>query len=218
MPKPDKALRSRPLEEVGAAVSKLRKVVLFHPDPIVLELPHKYCVCGKGERSSGKKSRDMVQCEECWEWFHFDCVDVKDHAEVENVDWKCDWCKSKIDKNGYQRWTAGRKKAKLRHQGDRPRVNGAVLGGYPPSRYSAPPSWDGKVAEVKELARRAAIKKRKLTEAVEQLVNEGGHHLVDAEGMAGLERRPVNDGMIDEALAANMVQVDDDDNLDEDQI
>lgn len=72
-------------------------------------------------------------------------------------------------------------------------------------RYSAPPSWEGKVKQVKELARRAAIKKRKLTEAVEKLVDEGGHHLVDAEGMAGLELRPVNDGMIDEVLEAGLV-------------
>jgi hypothetical protein len=63
----------------------------------------------------------------------------------------------------------------------------------------------GKVKQVKELARRAAIKKRKLTEAVEKLVDEGGHHLVDAEGMAGLELRPVNDGMIDEVLEAGLV-------------
>ena len=45
-----------------------------------------------------------------------------------------------------------------------------------------------------------------MTEAVEQLVDEGGHHLVDAEGMAGLELRPVNDGMIDEVLQAGLVE------------
>ena len=74
-----------------------------------------------------------------------------------------------------------------------------------PSNYSAPPSWDGKVKEVKELARRSAIKKRKLTEAVEQLVAEGGHHVVDAEGAAGLEMRPVDDGLVDELVGAGVV-------------
>ncbi len=54
-------------------------------------------------------------------------------------------------------------------------------------------------------ARRAAVKKRKLTEAVEQLVAEGGHHLVDAEGIAGLELRPVDDGVIDEMVGSGMV-------------
>jgi hypothetical protein len=58
---------------------------------------------------------------------------------------------------------------------------------------------------VKELARRAVIKKHKLMEAVEKLVDEGGHHLVDAEGMAGLELCPVNDGMIDKVLEAGLV-------------
>jgi len=55
-------------------------------------------------------------------------------------------------------------------------------------------------------------KKRKLTEAVEQLVAEGGHHLVDAEGMAGLELRPVDDGVIDEMVGAGIV---DDEDFDE---
>jgi hypothetical protein len=86
-----------------------------------------------------------------------------------------------------------------------PRLNGAVLGQDKPLRYSAPPTWEGKVAEVQELARRAAVKKRKLTEAVEQLVAEGGHHLVDAEGMAGLELRPVDEGFVDEMVGAGIV-------------
>jgi hypothetical protein len=205
MPKPDKVLRFRPLKEVEHAVSKLKRVLLFHPKPIVEELPAKYCVCGKGERKNGKGSSEMVQCEGCWDWFHFDCAGIKRRADVDGVDWTCEWCRDPIDKQGYQRWKSGRKKPKKRHQRDMPRLNGAVLGGDPPSRFSAPPTWEGKVTQVQELARRAAVKKRKLTEAVEQLVAEGGHHLVDAEGMAGLELRPVDDGVIDEMVGAGMV-------------
>ena len=205
MAKPDKVLRFRPLKEVPEAVAKLKRVVLIHPKPIVEELKAKFCICGKGERKMGKKSKVMIQCEECWEWYHLDCVGVADASVVQNDDWKCEWCKSDIDKEGYQRWKSGRKKAKKRHRKDIPKLNGAILGGDPAVRYSAPPSWEGKVEQVKELARRAAIKKRKLTEAVEKLVDEGGHHLVDAEGMAGLELRPVNDGMIDEVLEAGLV-------------
>lgn len=48
MPKPDKVLRFRPLKEVEEAVAKLKRVVLFHPNPIVEELQAKYCICGKG--------------------------------------------------------------------------------------------------------------------------------------------------------------------------
>lgn len=205
MAKPDKVLRFRPLKEVPEAVAKLKRVVLIHPKPIAEELKAKFCICGKGERKMGKKSKVMIQCEECWEWYHSDCVGVADAFVVQNDDWKCEWCKSDVDKEGYQRWKSGRKKAKKRHRKDIPKLNGAILGGDSAVRYSAPPSWEGKVEQVKELARRAAIKKRKLTEAVEKLVDERGHHLVDAEGMAGLELRPVNDGMIDEVLEAGLV-------------
>lgn len=210
MPKPDKVLRFRPLKEVEEAVAKLKRVALFHPNPIVEELQAKYCICGKGERKGGMKTKLMIQCGECWEWFHFDCAGLTDEDSIQNIDWKCEWCQSVVDKEGYQRWKSGRKKPKLRHHKDIPKLNGGVLGGDPPIRHSAPPSWEGKVEEVKELARRAAIKKRKLTEAVEKLVDEGGHHLVDAEGMDGLELRPVNEGMIDEAIGAGLVVVEED--------
>jgi hypothetical protein len=205
LPKPDKLLRCRPLKEVGASLSQLKKVVLLHPDPIVQKLPAKYCVCKQGVRLGGKKTDKMIQCAGCWDWFHFDCVQLKDDGDELDDDWECEWCLSKVDKGGYQRWKSGRKRPKKRHYTDTPRRNGGELGGDVPSNYSAPPSWDGKVKEVKELARRSAIKKRKLTEAVEQLVAEGGHHVVDAEGAAGLEMRPVDDGLVDELVGAGVV-------------
>lgn len=51
-------------------------------------------------------------------------------------------------------------------------------------------------------------KKKKLTDAVEKLVEEGGHHLVDAVGMAGLDVRAVDEAMIDEMLGAGLVEDD----------
>jgi len=98
MPKPDKVLRFRPLKEVSEAVAKLKRVVLIHPKPIVEELKAKFCICGKGERKAGKKSMLMIQCEECWEWYHSDCAGIEDAAAVQNADWKCDWCKNGFDK------------------------------------------------------------------------------------------------------------------------
>jgi hypothetical protein len=206
MPKPDKMLRVRPLKELDAAVSKLKRVVLFHPKPIVEKLKPAYCVCKQGETRKGHKKDEMVQCEECWDWFHLACVGEKDAAAVKAKDWKCEWCLDTVDKEGYQRWRSGRVKPKRRHCKDAPKLHGAQLGQNAPSRHSAPPTWEGKVAEVKELARRAAIKKRKLTEAVEQLVVKEGHHLVDAEGMAGLELRPVDEGFVDEMVQAGIVE------------
>ena len=207
MQKPDKVLRSRPLREVESALSKLKRVVLFHSHPIVEELPNQYCVCRKGEHVSHNNSADMIQCEECWEWFHFKCVGINDQGDVGDGAWKCEWCVGGIDKEGYQRWKSGRKKPKKRHNKDMPKHHGAQLGQDAPLRYSAPVTWEGKVAEVKELARRAAIKKRKLTEAVEQLVVQEGHHLTDAEGMAGLEVRAVDDGFIDEMVGAGIIDI-----------
>jgi hypothetical protein len=201
MQRPDKVLRYRPLKEVGGALAKLQVVVLFHAKPIVENLDPKYCYCKKGERQKGKKSKRMVQCVDCWEWFHFDCVELAEDADVQDVEWKCGWCVQPPDKEGKHRWVVpGQKKGKLRHYKDVPMRNGGVLGGNPPQRYSAPQSWEGKAEEVQELARRVAVKKKKLTEAVEKLVEEGGHHFVDAEGMVGLESRPVTEAMIDEVM------------------
>jgi hypothetical protein len=208
MGKPDKVLRVRPLREVKAALEKLEGVVLVHPDPIVVELPSKYCICKKGERQRSKKSKKMIQCDQCWEWFHFDCVGLRDDVDVKDLVWKCEWCKDTPDNQGKQRWRTGRKKAKLRHYKDTPRHKGGQKGGDPPKSYSAPQDWDGKVDEIKEIARRAAIKKKKLTDAVEKLVEEGGHHLVDAVGMAGLDVRAVDEAMIDEMLGAGLVEED----------
>lgn len=209
MPKPDFALRSRPLKEVDAAMKLLRLVVLFHPDEICKAVPAKYCVCGKGERKAGAKSLKMIQCDECLEWFHSDCAGLSD-AEVDTAgDWKCEWCINGADKEGNQRWISGRKRPKLRHVNDRPVQHGAIVGHDRPQAYSAPRDWEGKVAEVKELSRRKAVKKRKLEVAVQGLVDEGGHHVVDAEGLNGLVRRTVDENLVDEMVGAGMVNPDD---------
>ena len=51
-------------------MKQLRRVVLLHPDELVRAVPARFCVCGKGERTKGKKSKQMIQCDECYEWFH----------------------------------------------------------------------------------------------------------------------------------------------------
>jgi PHD-finger len=210
MPKPDKVLRSRPLKEVNDAVARLKRVVLFHPRPIVEALPAQYCVCRKGEHLARDKVAGMIQCDGCFEWFHFACVHIPPQMDVSQQAWTCEWCNDEPDKEGYQRWRSDRVLPKKRHVRDAPRRKGAQLGQSPPPRYSAPADWEGKVAEVQELARRVAIKKRKLTEAAEQLLVENGHHLTDAEGMAGLEARAVDDALVDEMLGAGLIREEDD--------
>jgi len=208
MPKPDKALRTRPLVEVKPAVEKLKRVVLFHPEEISLELAAKMCVCGQDERTSGGKTKKMIQCDECWEWYHYDCVSLDDDYDPEEAQWKCEWCTNGADDKGKQRWKSHRKKAKLRDIKDLPRHNGAVQGGDHPVRYSAPPSWEAKVAEVKDLSQRMAVKKRKLKVAVQALIDGAGHHLTDAEGAHGTEARPPDDSLIDEMIEAQLLNPD----------
>ena len=96
MPKPDKMLRVRPLKELEAAVSKLKRVVLFHPDPIAELQPAQYCICRKNEKKGGTVVLSMIQCEKCWEWFHFVCVGIEDGADTAAMVYTCGWCKSKV--------------------------------------------------------------------------------------------------------------------------
>lgn len=209
MQKPDIALRTRPLKEVEPALKKLKRVVLFHPNEIVEETPATFCVCNKGERKRGDKTKKMIQCETCWEWFHYDCAGLADNFDAGEDEWKCEWCTNGADKQGYERWLSGRERPKRRHRNDHPRNKGAVLGGDKPQAFTNPPSWEGKVAQIQEISRREAIKKRKLKDLVEKQINEGGHHLVDAEGMDGLEARPVDDALIDEMVGAGIVSLED---------
>lgn len=208
MGKPDKVLRSRPLKEVPDALAQLKRVVLFHPEPIVQGVKAKYCVCRQGVRKTGKKTKKMINCDDCWEWYHFDCVGLADNMEMDGVPWTCEWCQSPADKYGKHRWITNRKKAKLRHFKDTPKSNGIRPEGDAPPQFSAPPSWEAKVEEIQERARREAIRKKRLKEAVEKLVDEGGHHLVDAEGMAGLDVRAVDEAMVEDFIDRGLVNPD----------
>ena len=208
MPKPDRLFRERPLEEVERLLARVKPVLLFHPEPIVVQGPAKMCVCRKGERKMGKKSTQMIQCDECFEWFHFDCAGVGDDSEAAEADWKCHWCTDGPDRDGYQRWKFNRKVPKKRHVRDTPRYKGFAKSDNPPPSYSAPPTWEGKVAEIKEQARRRAVKNRKLEEAAQEIVDGGGHHVSDTQGANGLEPRRVDDGFVDEMVAAGFLDPD----------
>ncbi len=210
MPKPDKVLRSRPLKELGSAVAKLKLVVLFHPKPIVVQVPAKTCVCRQPAVRGGGANTEMKQCDECYEWYHTDCIVNKELVDLFGGVLKCEWCRDKADREGYHRWRTGRNRPKRRHFRDSPRNKGVLRDGEPQVEYSAPVSWEGKVEEIKELARRAAVKKRKLEDAAQAVVDGGGHHSVDAEGMAGVRLRPVDDGLIDELVGAGLIDPDDD--------
>jgi hypothetical protein len=205
MPKPDFALRSRPLKDVEECLKKLKSVILFHPDELAMKVEAKYCVCGHGEHKSGQKSHRMIQCVDCHDWFHEDCVELIGNVDLDQVVWKCEWCSDAPDKIGMQRWRTGRKRPKLRHLNDRPIVAGVGIGEDKPQTFTEPKQWEGKMIEIKEISRRKSIKKRKLEESVQELMDKGGHHMVDAEGQNGLELRPVDDTLIDEMVGAGII-------------
>jgi hypothetical protein len=200
MPKPDFALRTRPLQEVEDAIKQLRNVILFHPDKISTLLTSIYCVCRRRADHFGANNKGMIQCTKCFEWFHIECIAEEDIPEEGDEKHNCEYCRRDTDVEGYQRWYSDRKNPKKRHLNDRPISNGVQLGQDLPPRYSSPKDWEGKVKETKEMSRRKAVKKRKLEEAAQNIVDAGGHHTVDMQGMNGLSARPVTDELVDELI------------------
>lgn len=203
------SLRNRPILESLESVIELKTVLLFHPDTLDAQVQSKYCVCRKGELPNDDENSKMVQCEECYEWYHYGCVGYTDVVGDSGNAWKCEWCLSQQDRDGNHRWKSGRKKAKLRHYKDTPREKGAVLGQDALVATAYPVSWDGKVAEIKEQARRLGLRKRKLEDRAAAVIDQGGHHQVDRQGMAGLEARGVTPGLIDELLAEGEISISD---------
>ncbi len=64
----------------------------------MVEEPPKYCVCKKSDVRGKKYSNEMIQCDQCWEWFHYDCVGIPSGAELGDDEWKCEWCLDPLDK------------------------------------------------------------------------------------------------------------------------
>jgi hypothetical protein len=187
---------------------RLRRVALFHPDVVSKELPAKFCICRKGERLMGRRTKMMTTCDECLEWYHNDCAGLSDEPLGENEPWTCEFCLNDVDHLGYQRWFSGRRKPKKRHVLDTPRAKRDRNDPEALVEFSSPRTWDGKERETKERSRRAGIKKRKLQEAAASLIDGKSHHLTDAEGLAGLEQRAVDDGVVDEMLDQELIQDD----------
>ena len=161
----------------------------------------------------------MIECGKCEEWYHPPCIVAtvpKGFEAKEDVPFTCHFCETEADKKGFQRWKKGRKQPKKRHLNDRPIARKDQPGGELPPSYSAPPTWEGKVAETRERAQRAAVEKKNLEAAVQEIIDGGGHHMVDRQGLNGLEPLE-NNGLIQDDLLFNQeVHLEDDDDGDED--
>ena len=215
MKKPDKMLRHHGLKELEVHVKTLQRVLLFHPEDLVQELPPKYCICNKEKPAKMSENCFDVQCGKCYEWFHSDCVPFPKKFDKERDEFTCDWCARDPDAKGFQRWTYKRKLPKKRHLNDRPIAKGAKAGGEVPVRYTCPPLWADIKVMVREQARRIAVEKNKLKEQAQEIIEGGGHHLVDTQGMEGLEPADNDDALVDQLLEDGIMELEDEDSDDE---
>ena len=53
-----------------------------------------YCIC----RMPNSRSRAMIQCDRCKNYFHMDCMKLDDHKSYENEEWSCHQCLDMLDK------------------------------------------------------------------------------------------------------------------------
>ena len=98
---------------------------------------------------------------------------------------------------------------KKRHLNDRPVVRGAQGGGDVPKQYSCPPTWDGIEEMVKEQSQRIAVEKKILKAKVAEIIDGGGHHLVDTARMEGLEPAENDERLADQLLGDNIISLGD---------
>jgi hypothetical protein len=218
MQKPDKYLRKHPLDIVIPASAILQNVLLFHPEPLWPDWKRMYCLCER------KANTNMLGCEGCHEWYPGGCVALKGKAlndAIGDINWRCGYCVSDLDDDGKRSWTMAMSEAQhlkrkvefKRADVDTPRAQGVAMND--PERVPIPvPSWDKINAMVEEAAKKLRAEEKKRKGKAERAIERGGHHVVDARGNGGVERRSVNGALIDE-LAENGDLSDGDNEADE---
>lgn len=206
MQKPDRLLRSFPLSKALKSMKKLRKIILFHPDQLGIEIENVYCVCRKMDEKPKEKTSKLILCDTCFEWFHKSCIKLKDDFNEVTDEYKCDWCCSKVDKKGIQRWTAGRNKPKLRHIDDRPISLGVTEEGEHPQAYETPPSWEAMLRETRTRSKKITMKKKHLKKVAEVVVQRSQHHLSDTVAGGQVVQREVDDALVDDLVFEGLIE------------
>lgn len=154
----------------------------------------------------------MVLCESCDEWFHFACVDMSEEDAQMAKDWKCGYCAGGPPKDGKQSWVLARRQVSKRA---RPAVRERLVSETPKAR-GIEPNGDDKVEkgpvsweEIMRMARDGAAKinqvEQRWAKKAAKLVEEGGHHLVDAMTAGGLAARGVDGALVDELLNLDLL-------------
>lgn len=204
--KPDVELRKHPLSEVAKVSAELTGRILFHPEPFRVQSDRQRCIC------RAKSNNKMVLCESCDEWFHFACVDMTEVEAQDAKDWKCGYCAGGPPKDGMQSWVLARRQVSKRA---RPAPRERLVSETPKARgiqpygddkvEKGPVSWE----EIMQMARDGAAKinqvEQRWAKKAATLVEEGGHHLVDAMTAGGLAARGVDGALVDELLNLNLL-------------
>lgn len=205
-------LRKHPLIKVLPEVEKLARVLLFDLEPIWKSVPRSRCFCAR------KADNKMLVCEECDEWYHFDCVGLSDEQANAVDHWKCGYCSGEPDEEGQRRWIlpipqGGRKKAKtapVRSDVNTPRALGIAVEGDE-DLPTGPCTWAAVEAEVADLGQKINLKEKALKRQADAVIKAGGHHLVDEIVPGGTQARVADDGIVDELLANGMIDEDEQD-------
>ena len=207
--KPDVVLRGFPLQKVFEASKTVGQVLLFHPAPFRHEQDRQRCFCNT--RSNGY----MVLCETCHEWFHFKCVGLTAAEADDAQNWRCGYCRAAPDANRNRLWAipfpgANRKRKKatlVRNDANTPKARG--IANDNDKEVVGPTTWEEFVALAREGGRKINEKEARYKRKAEQLVKEGGHHVVDAVGLGGVVARGVDATMVDDLVGQDLI-VDDD--------
>jgi len=195
------------LQQVVEVAAKLTGQVVFHPLTIVRDEKRLLCFCKK------KSSSNMGFCDGCNQWYHFACLGLTVKDLERAADWRCGYCRAKPDNDGMCEWKmtipkGPGKRAKVapkRHFRDTPAARGAGPETVEMVQVG-PVTWDDTVAEAKKGGKTINGKMLAFKKRAEKLVQEGGHHIVDEMGAAGLQARSVDQVLVNDLIQENLLR------------
>lgn len=209
--KPDVELRKVALHKVMNVTKHVTDQILFHPQTIFRREKRRRCYC------KVKSELEMVLCDACSQWYHFDCVGLTDEQASAAVDWRCGYCLSAPKDNGMCSWDLAipqgdRKRKKVapdRHKDDTPKKRG-VQEHQDDFHFVGPETWDDVKRSAQEGGRQINLKMLTQKNKARKIVKEGGHHVVDEMSAAGLQAREVDDVLVDDLLGQGLLDEEDD--------
>ncbi len=188
-------------------VQKMAARIPVAKEPLSRPYERVYCVCREA-----RDQNDMLQCEDCAEWYHPKCVGLHDEIDEDmQQQWRCGFCEAWDDADEDQKlvfWdverykrTNGKTKRFQRAAGDEPATleqEEVHLGGY-----NGPKTWKEAVEAAKTESARLRKKTKNYKESAEGMAErhqkEGtGHHTVDRAvgGGGGTTRSPMTPDLV----------------------